>query len=107
MDDLHPKGTQFDDAVAAAKMMKEHGLDLADLSLGLNADEMVGPLLNDVGFMIGRGHRVRTGTGIAPSIGWPEVRDGSAPSASHDPAPGAVHGAQPPRPATMGCATPA
>jgi len=63
-DDLHPAGTQFDDAVTAIKMMKEHGLDLADLSLGFNTDEMVDPPMNDVGFMIERAHRVRTEVGI-------------------------------------------
>jgi hypothetical protein len=63
-DDLHPAGTQFDDAVIAVGMMKEHGLDLADLSLGFNTDEMVDPPMNDVGFIIERAHRVCIEVGI-------------------------------------------
>ena len=59
-DDLNPAGTQFDAAVVAIGMMKEHGLDLGDLSLGFNTDEMIDPPLNDVGFMIERAHRIRT-----------------------------------------------
>ncbi|MCX7227811.1 MAG: hypothetical protein NTW15_02135 [Burkholderiales bacterium] len=39
-DDLNPAGLQFDEAVAAVAMMKDHGLDLADLSIGLNTDDM-------------------------------------------------------------------
>ena len=69
-DDLNPAGTQFDDAVAAVAMMKDHGLDLADLSLGFNTDEMVDPPFNEVGFMIGRAARVRREVGIPVATSW-------------------------------------
>ena len=69
-DDLHPKGTQFDDAVAAVGMMKEHGLDLADLSLGFNTDEMTDPPMNEVGFMLKRANRVREEVGIPVATSW-------------------------------------
>lgn len=54
-DDLNPAGTQFDDAVTAIGWMKEHGLDLADLSLGFNTDAMQANPFNDPGFMVERG----------------------------------------------------
>jgi 2,4-dienoyl-CoA reductase-like NADH-dependent reductase (Old Yellow Enzyme family) len=69
-DDLNPAGTQFEDAVVAVKMMKEHGLDLADLSLGFNTDEMIDPPFNEVGFMIGRANRVRREVGIPVATSW-------------------------------------
>jgi 2,4-dienoyl-CoA reductase-like NADH-dependent reductase (Old Yellow Enzyme family) len=33
---LNPEGTRFDDSIIAVRWMKEHGLDLADLSFGGN-----------------------------------------------------------------------
>ncbi|MGE5995173.1 hypothetical protein ACQJ1S_26200, partial [Klebsiella pneumoniae] len=69
-DDLHPDGTQFEDSLVAIRMMKEHGLDLADLSLGFNTDEMTNPPFNDVGFMVGRANRVRKEIGIPVAASW-------------------------------------
>jgi 2,4-dienoyl-CoA reductase-like NADH-dependent reductase (Old Yellow Enzyme family) len=69
-DDLNPKGTQFEDAIIAIKMMKEHGLDFADLSLGFNTDEMIDPPLNEMGFMIERTNRVRREVGIPVGTSW-------------------------------------
>ena len=43
-DDFHPEGTQFEESIVAIGWMKEHGLDLADISLGGNTDEMTDPL---------------------------------------------------------------
>ncbi len=39
-DDFNEKGVQFDDAVWAVGELKQHGLDLADLSLGMNTDDI-------------------------------------------------------------------
>ena len=69
-DDLNPKGTQFEDAIAAVRMMKDHGLDLADLSLGFNTDEMSNPPFNDVGFMVSRANQVRREVGIPVAASW-------------------------------------
>ena len=69
-DDLNPEGVQFEDAVWAVGQMKEHGLDLADLSLGFNTDEMVDPPFGEVGFMLGRAERVRREVGIPVGTSW-------------------------------------
>jgi 2,4-dienoyl-CoA reductase-like NADH-dependent reductase (Old Yellow Enzyme family) len=69
-DDLNPQGTQFDDSITAIRMMKDHGLDLADVSLGFNTDAMVDPPFNDVGFMVERSHRVRQEVGIPVATSW-------------------------------------
>lgn len=69
-DDLHPDGTQFEDSILAIKWMKEHGLDLADLSLGFNTDAMTNPPFNDMGFMVERANRVRQEVGIPVAASW-------------------------------------
>jgi 2,4-dienoyl-CoA reductase-like NADH-dependent reductase (Old Yellow Enzyme family) len=69
-DDLNPDGVQFEEAVTAIGWMKEHGLDLADLSLGFNTDEMTDPPFNNVGFMVERANRVRREVGIPVAASW-------------------------------------
>lgn len=69
-DDLNPAGTQFDDAVQAIGMMKEHGLDLADLSLGINTDEMTDKPFSEMGFMLERAARVKREVGIPVATSW-------------------------------------
>ena len=78
-DDLNPRGTQFDDAVVAVGMMKDHGLDLADLSLGINTDEMSAKPFDELGFMLERASRLRREVGIPVATSWnlglPQVAD--------------------------------
>lgn len=70
VDDLHPDGIQFDHAVTAITMMKDHGLDLADLSLGFNTDSMVNPPMGQVAFMLERARQVRSQVGIPVATSW-------------------------------------
>jgi 2,4-dienoyl-CoA reductase-like NADH-dependent reductase (Old Yellow Enzyme family) len=69
-DDFNEKGVRFDDAVWAVGVMKEHGLDLADLSLGINTDDMKEAPFNEVAFMVERGSRVRREVGIPVGVSW-------------------------------------
>ena len=69
-DDFNERGVQFDDAVFAVGVMKEHGLDLADLSLGMNTDDMVDAPFSQVAFMVERGSRVRREVGIPVGVSW-------------------------------------
>ncbi len=69
-DDLNEKGVQFDESVVAVGMMKEHGLDLADLSIGFNTDEMNQVPFADMAFMVERGARVRREVGIPVGVSW-------------------------------------
>jgi 2,4-dienoyl-CoA reductase-like NADH-dependent reductase (Old Yellow Enzyme family) len=69
-DDFNEAGTQFDDSVWAIGQMKQHGLDLADISLGLNTDAMKDVPFNEVGFMVGRAARVRREVGIPVGVSW-------------------------------------
>lgn len=78
-DDLNADGAQFDDAVTAVGWMKEHGLDLADLSLGFNTNAMSEMPFDQPAFMIERAARVRDEVGIPVATSWnlgrPEVAD--------------------------------
>ena len=69
-DDLNPRGTQFEDAITAVGWMKQHGLDLADLSLGINTDEMTAPPFSELGFMLERSTRLRREVGIPVATSW-------------------------------------
>ncbi len=69
-DDFNETGVQFDDAVWAVGEMKAHGLDLADLSLGMNTDDIKDVPFNDVAFMVERGARVRREVGIPVGVSW-------------------------------------
>jgi len=69
-DDLNEEGVQFDDSVVAVGWMKEHGLDVADLSIGFNTNDMKSPPFNDMAFMVERGARVRREVGIPVGVSW-------------------------------------
>ena len=69
-DDLHDDGVQFDDAVVAIGLMKAHGVDLADLSLGFNTPDMRENPLDQMAFMVERGARVRREVGIPVGVSW-------------------------------------
>lgn len=78
-DDFHADGVQFEDSVWAVSALKRHGLDLADLSLGMNTDDTTGILFNDVAFLVDRANRVRREAAIPVGVIWnlgaPEVAD--------------------------------
>lgn len=69
-DDLNPSGTQFEDSIRAIGMMKAHGLDLADLSLGINTDDMREKPFDEMGFMLERTARVKREVGIPVATSW-------------------------------------
>ncbi len=69
-DDLNEKGVQFDESVTAIGWMKEHGLDMADLSIGFNTDDMKTIPFADLAFMVERGTRVKREVGIPVGVSW-------------------------------------
>ena len=69
-DDFNEHGVQFDDAVHAVSVLKGHGLDLADLSLGMNTDAMKDVPFNQVAFMVDRANRVRREVDIPVAVSW-------------------------------------
>ena len=69
-DDFNEAGVRFDDAVWAVGVLRDHGLDLADLSLGINTDDTRDVPFGEVGFMVERGSRVRREVGIPVGVSW-------------------------------------
>lgn len=69
-DDFHPDGVQFDEAVWAVGALREHGLDFADLSLGMNTDDTQDVPFHEVAFMVERASRVRREVGIPVGVSW-------------------------------------
>lgn len=69
-DDFNEHGIQFDDAVWAIGELTQHGLDFADISLGLNTDDMKNVPFDQVGFMVDRAARVRREVGIPVGVSW-------------------------------------
>ena len=69
-DDFNEHGVQFDDSVWAVGELKQHGLDFADLSLGMNTDDMKDLPFNQAAFMVERGARVRREVGIPVGVSW-------------------------------------
>ena len=50
--------------------MVEHGLDLADLSYGMNTDAMIDPPFNEPAAFVSRAARVRREVGIPVATSW-------------------------------------
>jgi 2,4-dienoyl-CoA reductase-like NADH-dependent reductase (Old Yellow Enzyme family) len=69
-DDFNPAGVQFEDSVTVIGWMKEHGLDLADLSMGGNTDDLHDPLFGDAAAWVERAALVKREVGIAMASSW-------------------------------------
>ncbi len=69
-DDFNERGIQFEDALWAVGELKQHGLDFADISLGLNTDDMKDVPFDQVGFMVDRAARVRGEVGLPVGVSW-------------------------------------
>jgi hypothetical protein len=69
-DDFNERGVQFEDSIWAVGELKQHGLDLADLSLGMNTDEVKDLPFKELGFMVERAARVRRAVGIPVGVSW-------------------------------------
>lgn len=69
-DDFNANGIQFDDAIWAIAELKNHGLDFADISLGMNTDQMKDVPFNQIGFMVDRAARVRREAAIPVGVSW-------------------------------------
>ena len=84
-DDGHPDGVQFDDAVTAVGWMVDHGLDMADMSMGFNTADMPDrPNFHQPAFMAERAARVREEVGIPMMSSWNLGRPQDADAAVRD-----------------------
>lgn len=68
--DLHADGIQFEHAPEAMGLFKAAGLDLADLSLGVNTDELSEIPFGGLAFMAERAARARREVGLPVATSW-------------------------------------
>jgi len=69
-DDFHPGGVTFEESLQVLSWMKQHGLDLADLSMGGNTDDMRDPVFVRPSGWVERGSIVRREVGIPVTVSW-------------------------------------
>ena len=69
-DDFHPGGVTFEESLEVLSWMKQHGLDLADLSMGGNTDDMRDPVFVRPSGWVERGSIVRREVGIPVTVSW-------------------------------------
>lgn len=79
MDDLTPDGARTEESIAVVSWMKEHGLDLANLSHGVNTNQASDNPSNEHGYEVERANRVREEVSIPFATSWnlggPEYAD--------------------------------
>jgi 2,4-dienoyl-CoA reductase-like NADH-dependent reductase (Old Yellow Enzyme family) len=67
--DFHPDSHTLDDSIELVRTMGQHGLDLIDISMGMNTEEASVPF-GDRGFMIPAAARIRRETGVPTAASW-------------------------------------
>lgn len=67
--DFLPHGLQFEDSVRLARILREEGLDLLDISIGFNSPDVSG-IPWAPGFMVPYGETIRREVGLPIAIGW-------------------------------------
>jgi len=69
-DDFHPDGAQFEESIEVVRWLKEHGLDMIDLSMGGNTDDMRDPFFPHASAWVEKGARVRAEVDIPVTVSW-------------------------------------
>ena len=67
--DFHPDSHTLEDSIALVQTLASHGMDLVDISMGMNSDEAVVPW-GDRGFMVPAASRIRGETGVLTAVSW-------------------------------------
>ena len=77
--DYHPDSHTLDDTVWLVRTLKERGLDLVDISMGMNSDDSKAVPWTDRGFMVPAATRIRREGGLPAAVSWnladPEYAD--------------------------------
>ena len=69
-DDFNPDGVKFEESLEVLGWLKDHGLDLADLSMGGNTDDIRDPVFVRPSGWVERGSIVRREVGIPVTVSW-------------------------------------
>ena len=70
-DDFHPDGTQWEESLVTIGWLKEHGVDLADISMGGNTDDMRDPVFfGEVNGWVERAREVKRPHQLPMACSW-------------------------------------
>ncbi len=67
--DFHPDSHTLEDSISLVRTLAAHGMDLVDISMGMNSDEALVPW-GDRGFMVPAASRIRAETGVQTAVSW-------------------------------------
>ena len=77
--DFHPGSHTLEETIWLVKRMADRGLDLVDISMGMNTDNGTAVPWTDRGFMVPAATRIRAETGVPTAVSWnladPEYAD--------------------------------
>ena len=67
--DFHEQSHPLEDSIALVQTLSAHGLDLVDISMGMNSDVNNAPW-GERGFMVPSAARIRAETGVPTAVSW-------------------------------------
>jgi 2,4-dienoyl-CoA reductase-like NADH-dependent reductase (Old Yellow Enzyme family) len=68
--DFHPGCHMLDDSIALVTALRAHGLDLVDISMGMNTEIGATVPWGDRGFMVPAATRIRAESGVPTAVSW-------------------------------------
>lgn len=68
--DFHPDSHTLDDSVALVRTLASHGLDLVDISMGMNTESGAAVPWGDRGFMVPAAAKIRAEAGVPTAVSW-------------------------------------
>ena len=68
--DFHPQSHTLEDSLGLVHTLRTHGLDLVDISMGMNTESGASVPWGDRGFMVPAASRIRKETGVPTAVSW-------------------------------------
>jgi len=68
--DFHPDSHTLEDSIGLVRTLSTHGLDLVDISMGMNTETGAAVPWGDRGFMVPAAARIRSESGVPTAVSW-------------------------------------
>jgi 2,4-dienoyl-CoA reductase-like NADH-dependent reductase (Old Yellow Enzyme family) len=68
--DYHPESHSLDDTIWLVRKLRERGLDLVDVSMGMNSEDGAAVPWTDRGFMVPAAERIRRDSATPTAVSW-------------------------------------
>ena len=69
-DDFNPDGAKFEESIEVVRWMKDHGLDMIDLSMGGNTDDMEAAWFGEPASWVDGGAVMKRAVGLPVTVSW-------------------------------------